>query len=94
MVFKDPTIDLERRTDRPKIRKKLNNFVGADVNAEYLVKLQVGDTVEVELENVLRKGRIVRLQRTTARVFIPETNEQWRISGYYLHKTKAKEEIL
>lgn len=92
MAFKDPTVDDEARKMR--IRKKINTIVGHEVNAEYLEKVAEGDTVEVELENVLRKGKIIRKYQTSARVFVPTTGEQWRISGYYLRKVGPKEEIV
>jgi len=92
MTFKDPTLDEEARKLR--IRKKVNNFVGRKVNEEYLEKISEGDTVEVELENIFRKGKIIRKYQTSAKVFVPETGEQWRISGYYLRKVGPTEEIV
>ena len=94
MAFKDPTIREDEDTMGIKIRKKLNTIVGAEVNAKALEDLEEGDTVEVELDNVFRKCLIRRIYRTTARVYVPETDEQWRISGYYLHKVKPKDEIV
>jgi len=96
MAFKDisiPEAPEPTRLRRASLRKKIATLIPRKVNEKAMEKLSVNDTVRVKLDNILRRGEILKVNPTTAIVNIPDTGEVWKISGYYLIKLTGRSEL-